>query len=199
MSIQTSIDGFRLIAERSGKYAGQQGPFWCGDDGKWVDVWLKDQPPVAAKLGVIRKDFAEPLWAVARFKSYMQTNKEGQLTRFWAAMPDLMIAKVAEALALRRAFPQELSGLYTSEEMAQAIEDRPRQAAAQVVKPQITDRHVQMLTAFTKVGVTKAMIEGSAGCAIEDFTDDDFDRLRGVYSEIENGTLTIEKAFGQTQ
>lgn len=117
---QVSIDGFRLIAERSEKYAGQKPVQWCGADGNWVEVWTEKGPPVAARVGILRRDFDEPLFAVGRFDAYKQTTRDGGLNSMWAKMGAEQLAKCTEALALRKAFPQELSGLYTSDEMAQA-------------------------------------------------------------------------------
>jgi len=133
-TIQSSIDGLRIVAQRSGEYAGQVGPYWCGEDGAWTDIWLEKTPPLAAKVGVLRKGFVEPLWAVAKFDGYNANSP------IWKKMPDLMIAKCAEALALRKAFPNDLSGIYTAEEMEQAGSPiAPVSAVVEIPEPKPVD------------------------------------------------------------
>ncbi|WP_167882305.1 phage recombination protein Bet [Leptospira langatensis] len=124
MSVQATIDGFRVVAERSGKYQGQTVPMYCGEDGIWKEVWPKGLP-FACKVGVHVAGFKEPIYVIAKFSAYVQTTKEGAPNFIWSKMPEHMLAKCAEALALRKAFPALFSGLYTAEEMAQAENETP--------------------------------------------------------------------------
>lgn len=114
MTIQTSIDGFRVIAERSGSYAGQDKP---------VFNYAGDDRLLSAEVTVYR--FAADgtrypaATGVAFWNEYVQ-EYNGKASGLWGKMPHTMLSKVAEALALRKAYPQDLSGLYTSDEMAGA-------------------------------------------------------------------------------
>ena len=154
ITFMTSIDGLRIQAERAGFYAGQKGPFWCGQDGAWKEVWLEDgEYPAAAKVGVLRHGFQEPVWGIAKFKSYAQWKdewKDGKptgkktLIGFWAKGDEHMLAKCAEAIALRKAFPTALgesgaAALYIAEE-AHAIsgeEKGSKEAAAEVASEKV--------------------------------------------------------------
>jgi hypothetical protein len=153
MSIQVSIDGLRKRAANSGYYDGST-TFWCGEDGKWLEVWLKSTPPSAAKTVVYRKGCGQPFTAVARFDAYKQDFK-GKLSGLWEKMPDIMIGKCSEALALRKAFPEQTAGLYASEEMDQASNVTPQSQPISIPKPEIATEWDEKLWAIFEKGVNK--------------------------------------------
>lgn len=115
-TIQTGIDGFYKIANRAARANGGTWgipeTLWCGEDGQWRDVWLSKKAPAAAKVTVERDG--------SKFTVVAVTDEYKAQGPLWEKMPARMVAKCAEALAIRKAFPGDLSGLYTSEEMMQA-------------------------------------------------------------------------------
>lgn len=119
---QTGIDGYRVVAHRviaeTGDTFGYEDTLWCDKAGVWRDVWLADEAPAAAKVTVLRN--GQRFSAVALYREYVQTDYNGNPTRMWKNMGANQVAKCAEALALRKAFPHDLAGVYTAEEMAQA-------------------------------------------------------------------------------
>lgn len=119
MTIQTSIDGFRLIAERTGRYA-------PGQEAKFEYVTKDGEDKLKKATAFVMKQTLDGKWhevaASAHFWEYAQTNYKGELTKMWAEKPHVMLSKCAEALALRKAFPAEMSGIYTAEEMSKADE-----------------------------------------------------------------------------
>lgn len=131
MTIQTGIDGYRLIAERTGRYCPGREPTYNYDkNGKLVSA-----------TSYVKKQTKDGTWheiaGNAFYMEYCQRKKDGTITKFWEKMPHGQLAKCAEALALRKAFPAELSGLLTQEEMQQSLpidEDSDNSKAIEPIK-----------------------------------------------------------------
>lgn len=129
-TIQTGIDGYRLIGRRAADAArvsiSVSAPEWAHEDGSWRPVWMKAWgTPIGARITITRD--GQPFVGVALFDEYKQTKKNGDLTQMWGQRPAGQIAKCAEALAWRLAFPQDLAGVYVEEELQHA--DREVQEA----------------------------------------------------------------------
>lgn len=128
------IDGLRATAEKTGAYAGNADPKF-GDDVE-IDYTEtvyegKTRKERKAKMSVpgtatvtvkkIVQGVVCDFTATARWDQYLPKKKDGSISSpLWIKMPHLMLGKCAEALALRKAFPAVLSGLYVQEEMGQA-------------------------------------------------------------------------------
>ena len=200
MTIQSGIDGLRSIAERTGELDGSE-TYWIGLDGTWQDVWLADKPPAAAKVIIYRKGCAHPFTGVARFADY----NAGQ--GLWSKMPATMIAKCAEALVLRKAFPANLSGVYTTDEMEQAEEVTVTHVAApKAALPAAAAKSTSATFTAGKAAIAKAQtldelaaIPPKMAARLEsgDITQDQHDQLLVLMVERESAIMpaTTEDLF----
>lgn len=120
---QVGIDGFRSIAERTGKYDGQDEPEFELDKAGRI---------VVCRVRVYRKDWTRPAVGVAYWSEYAQMKKDGTTTAMWATKPRVMLSKCAESIALRKAFPDDLGDLYAPEEQPDEIEVNEAPKAATI-------------------------------------------------------------------
>ena len=107
-------DSFLTLAHRTGKFAGIESKVEIKEtpimiDGKWIR-----QNDLVATATVYKKDTERPFIVSVNYREYVQTNKDGKPTQFWASKPETMLKKVAESQVLRKAF--DITGLYAEEE-----------------------------------------------------------------------------------
>lgn len=139
---QTSIDGYRLIADRTGRYAPGRKPTYEYDD----------KGSLLSATAYIKKQTKDGTWheieATAFYKEYVQRKKDGTPNGMWVQMPHSQLAKCAEALAIRKCFPAELSKVYTKEEMDQAdvVDITPQQVKPKVVL--LTPEQIEVVEAI---------------------------------------------------
>ncbi len=140
MTIQTSIDGYRLIAERTGRYApGRESTF----------VYKGDK--LFSATSYVKKQTKDGTWHEISVCAHFDEYKPNYKSQFWDTKPHVMLAKCAESLALRKSFPNELSGLYTADEMDQAensyshSKESPTKPKESPSKPLINSEQAQEL------------------------------------------------------
>lgn len=182
---QTSIDGLRTIAQRTGLYDGQDEPEFLNDKNGRLEF---------CRVKVYRKDWNRPAVGIAYWSEYAAKKKDGSITAMWSEKPHVMLAKCAEALGLRKAFPEDTAGLYVPEEMAekdvtpQAVQPSPaaRERAAKVLAKAATvdvspNAEAALMVAIgnaANIDALKALVPHFRGLAA-----DALDRLRAAYGE----------------
>lgn len=138
MQIQTGIDGYRLIADRTGFYS----------PGRDVEYSYNDHKQLVSAKAFVMKQTPDGSWhevsASAFYDEYVAKKKDGTPNNMWRTKQHIMLGKCAEALALRKAFPAELSGVYTKEEMEQA--ENPQEENNN--KRKITDAEHELLEMY---------------------------------------------------
>ena len=185
LTFQTSIDGYRLIADRTRKYAGSDDALFDEGLNLYQHLQADRKQPTVATVTVwkIVEGTRCPFTASASWAQYSQGHN-GKLAETWAKMPHLMLSKCAESLALRKAFPAELSGIYTSEEFPaeqESFGDRVNSSVttqpqpAKILKQAAAPRTVEVLPS----------VNPAASSAVADA----LHRLKWTDSQIENCIL----------
>lgn len=186
MTIMTGIDGLRTIAERTRNYSpGKETFFHYNNDGKLLSATV-----------YVKKRTEDGVWhetsATAIFSEYQQDSF------IWKEKPHVMIAKCAESLAIRRAFPSDTANLYTAEEMGMesSLEDTTIKENGNDVLSVHSDKEIDCRA---NEGPCEASQEGSLESELikEGIAIDRLDEW--LHQRAKNVNKTVEKVRGNVQ
>lgn len=184
VTLQVGIDGFRVIAHRDKSYAGQDETiFTYGTSNKF---------PEKAKVTVYKivQGMRVSFTATAKWSEYYPSNDKQSF--MWKKMPETMLEKCAEAKALRKAFPSELAGIYTEEEMHQSNEIVDVTPSFEAPKK----NHDKLVQAFMGVAVSKSdILQKFELEELSDLTDDNIEELRSIYNQLKDGEKSKQEFF----
>jgi phage recombination protein Bet len=142
MTIQIGIDGYRLIADRTGKYQGSSEAQWTYDGETWVDIPREGVIPLAARIAVYRKGVERDIIGFARWSANVQKTRTGEPNAIWTQRGPEQLAKCAEVQALRKAFPAEMAALPVHESYVEEDEpdlELPETQALPVLDAEVVD------------------------------------------------------------
>lgn len=106
-----SYKGFKagiVVVTKDGRLDKRTGAILLPDEqlvGGWCEVFINGLEPVSVTVSM---------------SEYAGRKKDGTLNQQWSAKPATMIRKVAKMQALREAFPEDLEGMYSSEEIGES-------------------------------------------------------------------------------
>lgn len=179
----TGIDGYRAIAARTGTYAGSDDAIFSG-----APVRTKQLHPTAPGQATVTVykivgGIRCPFTATARWDEYVPPPDNNQ-DQMWRKMPHNQLAKCAEALALRKAFPEETSGIYVEDAFADATERTIQPEEPEKDREQLLAERYQALPLGYKIAY-RAWCQAK-GIA-KPYDEDALDRLEAKLASIELG------------
>lgn len=163
VQIMTGINGFLAVANSHPQFDGMECEVERDDKGQ----------PLRAIAKVYRKDRKFPSVAEALWNEYYKPNPYGN-KGVWEQMPSIMLAKCAKSLALREAFPQELNGLYTAEEMP--LEYSARQTLSPTEPINEVEATAQRIAPKPDLDVENYVLKNSPNCEFNGMALNEIDR-----------------------
>lgn len=191
MTIQVGIDGFRLIAARTGEFVG------CDET---IFKYDKDNNVIEAKVTVYRlvQGHKASFTGVAYWEEFYPGDQQGFM---WNSKPKTMLGKCAEAQALRKAFPNDLSGVYEPAEIEKS-EEKDVTPPGQFDDAAEEKRIKDVFAKFKKLGVSEDQIFNKYGVNEENYlislTDEHLKELNQIGTQIVNKKMTVQEAFTES-